>query len=196
MSIYRKVRAVERVFGQLEKEVASFQKATGMHCVSGCGFCCKKPDITATPLEFLPLAFHLFMEGKAPEMYARTEKADESLCMLFAPWQGSTGGGMCRQYTSRGLICRLFGFTAARDKVGQPQLVTCKIIKEGQPLEFQKGKEAAMEGDVAFMRDYYFKLTCIDPELGRQMIPINLAIRHALEAVMGYYAYRRPRKSA
>ncbi len=167
-----------------------------MHCLSGCGLCCKKPDITATPLEFLPLAFHLYTEGKADSMYEATATSEESLCLLFAPLKGSVRGGMCSNYAYRGLICRLFGFSAARDKMGDPRLVTCKSIKEDQPEEFATGTEKAAQGEVVFMRDYYFKLTCIDPDLGRETMPINLAIRRALEAVMSYYAYRRPRKSA
>ncbi len=195
MSIYQKVRKVEKVFALLEKEVASFQRATGMHCVTGCGRCCFKPDITATPLEFLPLAWHLNAEGKALSFYEKLrENRDQAMCGLFNPV--SQTGGYCGRYTSRGLICRLFGFTAARDKHGSPRLVTCRTIKETQPEEYSAGVEQSENGQVAFMRDYYFKLTCIDPDLGRKMIPVNEAMTQALEVVLSYYAYRKPRKSA
>ena len=42
------------------------------------------------------------------------------------------------------------------------------------------------------MSDYYFRLRSIDTELGTKMMPINQAIRQAIEVVMSYYAYRRP----
>ena len=60
-----KVRAVQRVYLKLDREIAKVQLESGLHCISGCGECCKKPDIEATPLEFLPLALHLYDEGKA-----------------------------------------------------------------------------------------------------------------------------------
>ncbi len=197
MSLYRKVRAVEKVFGQLEKEVATFQKATGMHCVSGCGFCCRKPDINATPLEFLPLAWHLHMEGTSLEFYdSLKNESGTSLCALFRPFENSDTGGKCSNYSGRGLICRLFGFTAARNKHGEARLVTCRIIKENQIGEYNRALDLLNTKKVVFMRDYYFKLSCIDPELGRTMMPVNEAIKSALEVVMAYYAYRRTRKSA
>ncbi|MDO1511392.1 hypothetical protein Q2T41_01775 [Maribacter confluentis] len=84
MSIYHKVRAVERVFYQLEKEVGSFQKSTGLGCVAGCGKCCTKPDINATALEFLPFAYSLFKNGEA-ELYLDQLNNDRSttLCPIL-----------------------------------------------------------------------------------------------------------------
>lgn len=168
-----------------------------MHCLTGCGLCCRKPDITATPLEFLPLAWALWSEGKALAFYEEvTASKENTICTLFAPLHESSTGGMCRRYTSRGLICRLFGFTAARDRNGNAQLVTCRPIKTEQPEAYSSGLELTAKGHVAFMRDYYFRLSCIDPELGRQMLPVNEAIRVALETVLSYYAYRKPRRTA
>ena len=58
-----KVRAVKREYLKLDREIANFTRQSGLHCIKGCGECCKKPDIEATPLEFLPLALKLFDEG-------------------------------------------------------------------------------------------------------------------------------------
>lgn len=60
MSIESKVRLVELLFDRLENEITDFKLQTNLHCLSGCGKCCTKPDIDASPLEFLPWAFHLF----------------------------------------------------------------------------------------------------------------------------------------
>ena len=60
MSVYKKVQQVEKLFRLAEKDVATFQQATSLKCKSSCGMCCLKPDIAASPLEFLPLAYHLY----------------------------------------------------------------------------------------------------------------------------------------
>ena len=69
MSIYKKVRAVERVFGQLEKEIREFQEETSLGCLAQCGLCCTKPDIEASIIEFLPFAYHAYKTGTAWEWY-------------------------------------------------------------------------------------------------------------------------------
>ena len=80
MSIAHKVRSVERLFARLEIEINAFQKSSGLHCLAGCGKCCTKPDIDATPLEFLPYAFDLFLAGKADETLEKL-KADYETAM-------------------------------------------------------------------------------------------------------------------
>lgn len=193
MTLYRKVRAVERVFRQLEKDVASFQHATGLKCASQCGLCCKKPDINATVIEFLPLAYHLFKLNKAEEkLFHLLENPENQICQNLSPFLLKQSGGFCGAYAYRGLICRLFGFSAMLDKNGAPQLVTCKIIKEGFPEEVNNANHHISLGKkTPVMRNYYFQLTSIDPYLGN-MLPINKAMAEALKVVLAYYAYRKP----
>jgi hypothetical protein len=50
MTLEEKVQAVAGVFAKLDAEIQSFQSWTGMHCKSGCGKCCFKPDIESNIL--------------------------------------------------------------------------------------------------------------------------------------------------
>lgn len=195
MSIYRKVQAVEKVFSNLEREVAAFQNATGMKCLSGCGLCCKKPDIAATVLEFLPLAYQLYKNGKAYEWLEELQsERNNPICKAFRPFVSEGDRGFCGQYEDRGLICRLFGFSAMLDKQGAPQLVTCKTIKTEFAEAYQNGVKHITEGKpVPVMRNFYFQLRAIDAELGQRLMPINQAILEALKVVLSYYAYRQRR---
>ena len=61
MSIEQKVRLVEKLFAKLEQESALFEQESRLACVSGCGKCCSYPDVVASPIEFLPWAFHLYL---------------------------------------------------------------------------------------------------------------------------------------
>jgi Fe-S-cluster containining protein len=187
-----KVRAVRRVYMKLDREIANFQRDTTLHCLSGCGECCKKPDIEATPLEFLPLALSIYDEGKAEQVLEELQTSS-AICNAFRPYV-TNFGGLCSVYPDRGLICRLFGFTARRDKEGKPELVTCKLIKEHQSVAYENAREKIAQGKhVPVMSNYYTLMSSIDPELSK-FYPINQAMAHALETVMAYYAYRKRRK--
>jgi Fe-S-cluster containining protein len=189
-----KVRAVNRVFMRLEREINRVQEESGLRCLSGCGECCKKPDIEATALEFLPLALEWYDRGIAMERYEALKDKEESICHVFTPHVNHFGG-LCNEYPNRGLICRLFGYSARIDKEGKKELVTCKLLKEQRTQEVAEVVKRISEGRrLPVMSEYCTRLNSIDPELSRPY-PINEAMKKAVEIVLQYYAYRRRRKS-
>ena len=192
MSIVRKVRAIEQLFGRLDKEITEFKKNSGLHCFSGCGKCCNKSDIEASPLEFLPLAFHWFLNHEAESKLDQIQANTTPFCYVFSPLNvENLTQGSCSEYTYRGLICRLFGYGASRDKLGELRLVTCKLIKENQAANYDSAMQLLKQGEpVPIFSDYYKNLMQIDFHLGNQILPINEAIIEALEYVLSYYAYR------
>ena len=193
MKLYQKVRAVEKVFQALDQEIKIFQNATGLGCLPGCGKCCFKADIEATPLEFLPFAYHVYKDDKAFEWLEKLTENTSSICVILNPF-GPAGKGLCSQYNTRGLICRLFGFSARRDKYGKAQLVTCLPIKTEQAQQVEMANnQIAAGGKVPMMNNYYMRLHGIDMELARTHFPINQAMQYALEYVVNYYTYRTAR---
>ena len=195
MSIVRKVRSVEKLFSKTDQDIIRFHAASGLHCLAGCGACCTKPDIEATALEFLPFAYRSFKEGKAHALLDKLKEHGSTICLLYAPSSPDKKSGKCSQYVFRGLICRLFGFSAMKDKHGQPSLVTCSRIKENQKTEYANAINMLKAGSsVPVMSNYYSRLMQIDLELGAKFYPINEALRRAVESVLHYYAYRKPPK--
>lgn len=190
MSIERRVALVEKLFKQLEEESAVFQKASGIGCASGCGKCCTYSEVEASPLEFLPWAFHLFLNGKAEETLVLLGATKSLSCLIYKPLS-VLGQGRCSDYKYRGLICRLFGFAANTDKYGNLRLATCKIIKENQGDNYNAINEAIVNGlNVPVFTEYYMQLNQIDYHLGNIILPVNKALKMALEVVLQYYAYR------
>jgi uncharacterized protein len=188
MDLEEKVRAVEEVFQRLDQEIADFQQWSGLHCKWGCGKCCFKPDIEASVLEFLPFAFHLYKSDQAFDWLEKLSTA-EQLCVILDPQQN--GAGLCSQYKHRGLICRLFGYSARTNKYGAKELVTCQIIKTEQPENYATASERILgDGSVPVMNQYYMQLHAIDFSMAREFFPINEAIKRAIEAILHYYAYR------
>lgn len=193
MTIEAKVRLVEGLFEQLDLEISAFQNKTKLHCIAGCGHCCTNPSLEASPLEFLPWAFHIFLLGKAEDTLKELNfKERHSVCHIFSPLNLiDSNMGRCSDYKYRGLICRLFGYAASRDKYGQQRLVTCKIIKENQQQVYQDTNEAISKGlYVPMFTDYYMQLNNIDFHFGNTIVPVNKALKLALEEVLQYYAYR------
>lgn len=187
--MYRKIQRVQKVLNDAVLHTERFSKAGGITCASRCNLCCLKRDITASPLEFFPLAYYLYKKGLAETFYTRLEELPEnSLCILFSALGDRPGG--CTEYTYRGLICRLFGFSSGTDKTGQKRLITCKTIKGTQacqqlkPAHLDKSPRAA---------DYYMRLVAIDFVLANEQLQINEAIRRALEIVLTHYRYSRNR---
>lgn len=193
MSIADRVKLVEALYVQLEVEIKDFQQKSSLGCVANCGKCCNNPDIDASPLEFLPWAFHLYLKGEAETMLEQLHTtAAFTKCFIYQPFSESEADkGRCSDYKHRGLICRLFGYGAISDKYGKLRLVTCKIIKEGQKVNFDQSTISINEGlSVPIFTDYYMNLSQIDFQLGNVVVPINKALKLALEEVLQYYAYR------
>lgn len=192
MSIEEKVRRVEALFDRLEIEIKDFQSETHLHCNTGCGKCCSTPNIEASPLEFLPWAFHLFLNGKAEETLKELSSISTKNCFLYRSLSVlEYHKGSCSNYRYRGLICRLFGYGATSDKFGKLRLATCKIIKEEQHRNFIKAEEAInKQTAVPIFSDYYMQLAQIDLRMGVTMLPINEALKIAVEEVLHYFAYR------
>jgi len=110
--------------------------------------------------------------------------------LILNPTQ--SGAGLCTEYKHRGLICRLFGFSARTNKHGKKELVTCEIIKTEQTDQYTHAYEKVEQEkeSIPIMHQYYMQLHAIDYELTKDFYPINVAIRKAIETVLAWYAYR------
>lgn len=188
-TIVQKVNAVKKVYAQLDKQIDALQQASGLHCPSGCGQCCKKADIECTPVEFLPMALDWLDEGVLWDKYEEIKKQESTLCLVYRP-SVTSFGGLCNNYPNRGLICRLFGYSARVNKEGEKEMVTCKILKEEQKtaLDFIANNEKIMP----VMTHFSSRMASIDLQLNQHM-PINQAVLMAIETVGAYYAYRKRR---
>jgi Fe-S-cluster containining protein len=187
--LLEKVQEIEGLFLHLDREIERFQGWSHLGCKFGCGKCCSKADIEATVLEFLPFAHHLYQNNKALAWLSDLNNNPGDVCLILEPTKA--GAGLCSEYPYRGLICRLFGFSARTDKYNQRELVTCSLIKTEQAGAYTETVKKIQEGNqVPVMNHYYMRLHAIDADLSRDFYPINEAIRRAIEVVLHHYAYR------
>jgi Fe-S-cluster containining protein len=179
------INKVQELFHQLDQEIASFKSATSLGCVNGCGRCCETPAVFVTVLEVLPLAYELWKNGQALAVLEDIRNDRKGWCVFYKPDALVAGKGRCTTYPWRPLICRLFGFSAKKDKYEKSELVTCSTMKEHCATEYDGASRRLTAGTLRapLMSDYAMQVLTIDPALGKEQFPINQAIANAIEKI-------------
>lgn len=189
-----KIRGVEKVFKQLDKATKKFENQSGLKCFTGCTRCCFKKGLEANVLEFLPYAYYLVQNNLHEKALDLLEKNPEYCINLNGkPSEGSSTA--CTAYEHRGLICRLFGYSANKDKTGKLSVYTCSYIKEAQKTELIITNLKINNGmSIPLVTDYYYRIYFIDSILANDYNPINVSIQKAIEKVAYYYSNKPIRK--
>lgn len=190
-----KIRKVEQVFRQLDKETKKFGQQSKIKCLTNCNLCCLKKGLEANVLEFMPLAYYLVKNNLHDEVLKQID-ANPDNCINLAHDQtpGKTAG--CSHYKHRGLICRLFGYSAAHDKNSKLTIYTCSHIKSAHNEAYKKATELINSGmmPIPQVSDFYYQIYFIDPNLANDYNPINISIRKAIERVAYYYEHKPSRR--
>jgi Fe-S-cluster containining protein len=191
MNLQEKSLEVRKVFDELDLEIKAFLEASKLTCITGCGFCCSNPKVSASVLEFLPLAFDLYQKGKAEKALDLLKDSNEDkYCIIYKSVSTDAAMGFCSDYQNRGLICRLFSSSFRKNKEGGKELITCKKIKENKRDLFEKASmEINEQMPIPSSSGTYSKLYNIDFHLTSEQMPINKAIKKAIEAVLTFKYY-------
>ncbi len=179
MNIKDKVKAVEEIFNELDKDILIFQQKSGLKCKEGCIECCLKTDIEASLLEFLPLAWWLVGTNSFEYWLKKAESSGSSHCIFLDKQKRC-----CKIYEKRGLICRLFGFSFKLDKNRRPHLIACPYLK-------RRFHFLPTLSTLPISSHYSMKLIAIDPYLANQRYQINIAIYKALQLVATYMHFKK-----
>lgn len=177
------INQVKALLADIDKAGEAFCHSTGLQCKVGCGACCQKPDIQTTVTEVLPLAQWIIDEKKDEQVLAAITRDDpKGVCVFYQPDKNIPGNGRCGVYDLRPGICRLFAFSAVKDKHNKAQLVTCKIIKEHFPQAVAKAQALIDKGEaVPMLSNHTMNVLSIDPQHGTTLLPINTAVQKAIE---------------
>jgi Fe-S-cluster containining protein len=169
------------VLNEITAQTQAMAQSTGLHCKAGCGKCCEHPHIETTVTEMLPMALHLWQTGQARQILENIEAATATTCIFYKPDPLVAGNGRCTQYQHRPGICRLFGFSAKKNKAGQKELVTCRVIKEEYAQDYAQAQQHIASGlKVPAVTDFAMRIFAVDPAQGQKLMPINEAAVQAL----------------
>ncbi|MBU0928094.1 MAG: YkgJ family cysteine cluster protein [Spirochaetes bacterium] len=177
------------LYRRADAAVSNFVEASGVSCPFGCGSCCEAfvPDIL--PLEAAYLAAFLVAADRpraysmaAAGLEARRRDDGRVGCPLYAdgtPYH-------CTVYEARPLICRMFAFSATRDKLGVPAFSVCRSgsSAKGPRSASGPGLAAAYGAEPPVMADMGSELAAIDPESAGSRGPLPEALLEALGRVL------------
>lgn len=187
-NLYQKIQKIESLQAEADRATAAFKKRYDIDCLQHCAECCKYNDINASPLEFLPLAWHFYKVGMLDQIFEKASTTESKQCIFSVFKDGSWG---CSCYPTRGMICRLFGFACVSDKHGVPTYAVCHTLKEKCSEKMNSICEKIHKGGKApVIADFYRKLAGLDLSLGEELVPINQAIKEACEIVYMHTAYK------
>ncbi len=191
MNLAEKSEAVLKLFENLGAEAKQFATESGLGCVSGCGACCANPKVSASPLEFLPLAFDFYQRGLADTILELLDSEEESqACIVYRAHSVDGKKGYCTNYANRGLICRLFAAAARKNKYGTKELIICKTLKEVKSEKYELTTQRINQDmEIPNAAKYYMLIEEIDDQMAQQH-PINTAIKLALELVLRFKYYQ------
>jgi Fe-S-cluster containining protein len=185
------VSKVTDLFAGIDKKVAEFQLRSGLRCPKMCGVCCPTGDVQTTILEMLPAAQEILCRGAGTFWMDRISAQDPSrLCVFYQTRPAPEASGHCELYAWRPAVCRLFGYAAIRTREEKSALAVCKHLKHTAPDDAAAAMARATEAPCFTW--YGTQIYGLDPVLGSKILPINMALRHAIErmGLQMHLAYR------
>jgi len=184
MPYQRLASTILGLYHRLDRQTLALRKRTGLACPRGCGECCHRHRVEATVLEMLPLAVHLWRTGGGEGLLERLGPGEaRERCLLYRPGEEDPSRGRCSQYPCRPLICRLYGFSAITDKQGRKELLLCRKLREIYAPRIAAWQQMIRSADlpVPVMADYTLQVNLLAPRYIGEWLPINQALRSALE---------------
>jgi uncharacterized protein len=168
--------SLHAVYGEVEAVTSRFSLQSGVSCPSGCGgICCRNFEPDVMEAEALYLAAWILESGsEALSRLPNAESAASGAAAAHCPFWDAEGGGSCLVYPARGLICRLFGFSAVRGARGEKSFGLCFAMDrgvEGIQRQWREGKGDFFEiADPPVMADYGSRVAAMYPGGGREGI--------------------------
>ncbi len=178
------IERVTALYAAVDSRILRVQCLGDIRCPPGCGACCQSANVEASVLELLPVALEFFRSGQLDRWLEAAHSAQGRTCLFHTPDKLQYGHGRCAIYPHRPLMCRLFGYTAIRDKNDRPTLVTCRLINKLIPDKVATARRLVAQGaEIPFMTDVASELRGIDPHLGSALMPLNEAFSRAVDRI-------------
>jgi Fe-S-cluster containining protein len=189
MNIREFSQDLQKIYDDMWKTFSQYQSASGLYCLEGCGKCCNNPEVEASVLEMFPLALRILDENKLEEWLDKLENSNQAHCLMYEPHSPDGSKGQCGVYKERPSLCRMFGVAGFYNKHREVTLSVCKLIREKYP-DLTKLRESEVSSETPMLVTGSYLLANLDPALIQDRMPINLALKKALERVALYAQYQ------
>lgn len=129
--------SLRELYNETDLAIESFQKASQLTCIEGCGSCCERFMPYLESSQALVLA--LFLIENKPDSINAIINSKTEFCPLYNPHSNYH----CTVYEARPLICRMFGFCGVLNKNEEISFSLCFRKKE---LEVQAESQSQFTG--------------------------------------------------
>ena len=154
---------------------------------TGCGTCCSEfePTISAVAAELIA-AYIIGVKRDLKSLVPDSPEASGPPCLFYSP----SYAGACSIYPVRPLICRLFGYSAVKDRSGGPLYRLCKHIPGGPVV--QTGQAAGRTFTGAGLFELYGMMppvmqnysTRLESETWEEKQPLRSGVAGAYKALL------------
>ena len=189
MNIREFSQDLQKIYDQMWDAFSQYQAASGLNCLVGCGKCCNNPEVEASVLEMFPRALRILDENKLEEWMDKLEEPAQDHCLMYEPHSPDGSKGQCGVYKERPSLCRMFGVAGFYNKHQEVTLSVCKLIREKYP-DLTKIRESEVSDKTPMLITWSYRLAQIDPGLIQDRMPINQALKKALERIALYAQYQ------
>lgn len=179
-AIYAKIDSI-----QTECAITIAHNGQPLRCPEECGSCCETfvPDIL--PLEADYLAAWILRTD--PAQAQRLAGWDRNPALPPCPfYEADRKDGHCSVYPARPLICRLFGFSAIKDKEGREAFSLCKEMPSRASGRSWSDAEILNEFGTRLpvMADFTAEVLALSPNEAGKRLPLTEALPSALRRLL------------
>jgi len=166
--------ALLRFYRQIDDRAKLLRERTGLTCPNDCGWCCETAEPDITTFEAMPLARLVLSDPELTQQHENfVSRSIRKPCFFY-----NNATHRCTVYPIRPMICRMFGFAAARGKMGDVRFAPCRHMKRSSPSSGIPGIEPA---DVPIFAHVQSELLAFAPAEVAVLKPFPDAIAEAIE---------------
>lgn len=184
---------LSNLYEKADRAVDNFINISGVACPFGCGTCCEGfvPDILpieATALAAfisinnINMAYEIAAKGINENVYSSNKTGLFNGCPLYKP----DSPYHCSVYEARPLICRMFAFSAVRNKRGEIAFSVCHHGKHAKATRSASGPALlnCFGAEPPLMSDFGLELAMLVPDSASDRKDLPTAIAMAMPRVL------------
>ena len=174
-----------RHWKEMDQAYAEFSKLSKLSCPKNCSSCCEDHHVHTSSFEMLPAALRLLKEGKTDETLEAIDGLSANHCALVKNHR-------CSVYEERPSMCRLFGMGRIENKTEDKETYSiCKIIKKNNADSIRDLEKVKELKNIKSFSQLYMPLVTQIPQGEAEELPINEALKKAIEKVLLYSSYQK-----
>ncbi|MBN2736107.1 MAG: YkgJ family cysteine cluster protein [Spirochaetales bacterium] len=179
LAMFPVLGTLHEIYCELDNEISQWALKSQFNCPEGCGLCCTNFEPRVGQAEALYLAcYYISQSSQCLESLKSLKEVPP--CFFYDPEPGPAKGH-CSVYPGRPLICRLFGFSASRNKQQQLVFRLCKIMHQNEERQFTE--EILKERFKILppeMGRYSSQVNTLSPDLNWESMPLKQAVEKAI----------------